>query len=479
MIRTQTRALLTVLLLAGGTSVFACGGSDAGVGPGSDDGGADTTASSSGASGTSGTSGSSGTSGTSGTSGSSGASGSSGGDGGGDAAKDTGVDVNVPCTGAAPVFPGLKLVPITASTIPSAIYAAQPPGSTDWFVVSQAGRIRIVRAGALLATPFLDISAGIGNNPGERGLLSLAFHPDYATNGRFFVMGSPADGADGSYSAAGTDAVVEFKRSAANADVADPAKVQDIVVMPPSETNHNGGTIMFGPDKLLYVGTGDGGGGCESSLPGVVQDTTKLNGKVLRLDVNAAAPFGAAGNPFANDVRVLHYGVRNPFRYGFDPLTGDFYLGDVGQDTHEEVDFLAAGTKGANFGWPAFEGTQANTCGGKPLGGPSPHTPPVLSVDRGSGLFPDYRAIIGGTVYRGAAIPALAGVYLFADNQGNELGALKRCQGQFYGPVAKPLAQITPSSGGGLSQITAIVQGNDGEVYFVYGFNRVAKLALQ
>src|SRR5262249_52579310 len=210
----------------------------------------------------------------------------------------------------------------------------------------------------------------------------------------------------------------------------DPAKVQDIVVMPPSASNHNGGTALFGPDGFLYVATGDGGGGCESSLPGVVQDITQLNGKVLRLDVNAAAPFAAAGNPFTKDARVFHYGLRNPFRYNFDPLTGDFYLGDVGQDTHEEIDFIPAGTKGANFGWPAFEGTEQGTCGAKPLGGPSPHTPPVLSLNRSGGLFPDYRAIMGGTVYRGTAIPSLNGVYIFGDNQGSELGALYRCNGQ-------------------------------------------------
>ena len=192
-----------------------------------------------------------------------------------------------------PVVPPLRIVPVSSTAAGFSTFAAQPPGSSDWYIVEQAGRIRIIRNGAFLSTPFLDITAAMGSNFGERGLLSVAFHPSYAQNGRFFTMATPADNPDGSYAASNADAVVEWKRDPNNPDVAVPTKVRDIVVLPASASNHNGGTIKFGPDKLLYVGTGDGGGGCESNKPGQVQDPTMLFGKMLRLDVDAAPPFAA------------------------------------------------------------------------------------------------------------------------------------------------------------------------------------------
>lgn len=363
-----------------------------------------------------------------------------------------------------------------------ATFATQPPGSSDWYVVEQRGRIVIVRGGSLVSPAFLDIQAAIGTNPGERGLLSVAFHPDYATNGRFFTMGTPAQGNDGSYAPTNADAVVEWMRDPTDPDLAIPTKVRDIVSLGVSDDNHNGGTIAFGPDGYLYVGTGDGGGGCESWLPGGVQDTSTLFGKVLRLDVDAPAPFGAPGNPFANDPRVFHYGLRNPFRFGFDPLTHDLFIGDVGQDAYEEVSVAPAGAAGLNFGWPAFEGAVQGTCGSLPLGGPSPHTPPIVSIDRRPGStspFADYISIIGGSVYRGSAIPALQGVFLFGDFFGAELGALRYCGGQVYGPVAVPLSQI-PTPSGSLSTVTSFVQGNDGELYVTYGSaTRVGRIAPQ
>lgn len=382
-----------------------------------------------------------------------------------------------PCPAQPPTLPALKILDVSTSTVPNAVFAMQPPGSDDWYVVDQSGRVRIIRAGALLPTPFLDISAGMGNNLGERGLLSIAFHSGYATNGRFFVMGTPADSNDGSFADTDADAVVEYKRDPSNADVADPAKVRDIVVLPTSAGNHNGGTILFGPDGFLYVGTGDGGGGCESSKPGQVQDTTKLFGKILRLDVNAASPFAAAGNPFADDARVFHYGLRNPFRLNFDVPTGDLFIGDVGQNQFEEIS-VASTAGGKNFGWPAFEGSMQDTCGAKALGGPAPHTPPIVSIDRqGNGPFADYQAIIAGRVYRGSAIPALQGVYLFADYVGAEVGAIRYCGGQAYGPVSMPKKQIaTPT--GTLGNVSSFVEGHDGELYVTYN-GRLGKFALK
>ena len=388
------------------------------------------------------------------------------------------------CVAQAPTVPALKIVPLTSAGGGAfAPYAIQPKGSTDWYLVEQAGRIRIIRNGAFLGTTFLDITAQMGTagSLGERGLLSVAFHPNYAQNGRFFTMATPGDSANGNYAPTNADGVVEWKRDPNNPDQAIATKVRDIVIMPTSDTNHNGGTIKFGPDNYLYVGVGDGGGGCESSKPGQVQDTTKLFGKILRLDVDGVAPFAAPGNPFPNDARVFHYGVRNPYRYNFDSLTFALIIGDVGQDSYEELDYLPFGG-GKNLGWPAFEGTTGGTCGGgKVLAGPSPHTPPILAIDRTGGSsspFKDYKSIIGGTVYRGAAIPTLQGVTLFADFSGAELGALRYCNGTVYGPVATPLSSITAA--GGLSAISSIVEGNDGELYVTYGFGgRVGRIAPQ
>jgi glucose/arabinose dehydrogenase len=386
------------------------------------------------------------------------------------------------CPSEAPTMPALKIVAVNATATSFAPFAIQPPGSSDWYVVEQAGRILIVRGGAVLATPFLDIQAAMGTGLGERGLLSVAFHPNYAQNGRFFTMGTPGDGDDGTYAQTNQDAIVEWVRSSIDPDVAVPTKVRDIAVLPPSNDNHNGGTIVFGPDGYLYAATGDGGGGCESAKPGAVQDTTQLFGKILRLDVDGSAPFAAPGNPFGNDARVFHYGLRNPFRFNFDPPTGDLFIGDVGQDSYEEISVAPGSVGGLNFGWPAFEGSVEGTCAGKSLGGPSPHTPPIVTIDRRPGSqspFADYASIIGGRVYRGATIPSLQGVYLFADFSGDELGALRWCNGQAYGPVAVPLSSI-PASNGTLAQISSFVQGTDGELYVTYGFStRIGKLAPQ
>ncbi len=418
--------------------------------------------------------------------------GDGGGEGGHDSGRDSSSDaprdvlshdVNVGdagCVTQAPTLPALKIVPVYDSSVfDFATYAKQPPGSSDWYVVEQGGIIRIVRNGQVLTTPFLDISAGMGTNPDERGLLSIAFHPNYAQNGRFFVMGTPTDNADGSFAPANADAVVEFHRDANNPDIASPTKVRDIVVLDPSDTNHNAGTIQFGPDNFLYVGTGDGGGGCESAKPGTVQDTAELYGKILRLDVDAQPPFAAAGNPFTNDPRVYHYGLRNPFRWNFDSLTGDLYIGDVGQYRYEEISIAVGNSPGKNFGWPAHEGSGQGTCSGKTLGGPSQHTPPIVSADRsGSGPFADYSSIIGGRVYRGTAIPALQGVYLFADYSGGAMGALRHCGGQTYGPVAVQLSQISTPNGSPRN-ITSFIEGNDGELYLMYSSSRLGRLALQ
>lgn len=388
------------------------------------------------------------------------------------------------CMAQAPSVPPLKVVAVNSTALAFATFAVQPPGTSDWYVAEQRGYIWIVRNGTTLTTPFLDLTTAMGPYLGERGILSIAFHPNYAQNGRFFTYATPADGNDGTYAQANQDAIVEWARNPANHDVALPTKVRDIAVLPPSADNHNGGAIVFGPDGYLYSSHGDGGGVCENAEPGATQDVTKLFGKILRLDVDGAAPFAAPGNPFANDPRVFAYGLRNPFRMNFDPPTGTLFIGDVGQDAYEEIDVIQAGTKGQNFGWPVFEGPlQGGTCGtNKTLGPPSPHTPPILAIDRRVGSpspFADYQSIIAGRVYRGNAIPSLKGAFLFADFYGAQLGAFRYCNGQVYGPVAVQLSQI-PVSAGTLDSITSFVEGHDGEVYVTYGTStRIGKIAPQ
>jgi glucose/arabinose dehydrogenase len=386
------------------------------------------------------------------------------------------------CLAEVPVVPPLQVIDVNATGVSGlSTYAMQAPGSNDWYIVEQRGRIRILRDGKLLPTPFLDIQAAMGTNFSERGLLSVAFHPQYATNRRFFTMATPADGANGTYAPVNADAVVEWARDPANPDVAIATKVRDIVVLPVSAGNHDGGTALFGPDGLLYVGTGDGGGGCESSQPGAVQDTSKLFGKILRLDVDAPPPFAAKGNPFASDPRVYHYGLRNPFRFAFDEPTRDLYIGDVGQVGFEEISLALGNAPAFNFGWPRFEASEQGTCGDKPLAGPSPHTPPILTIDRRAGSkdpFADFKSVIGGRVYRGKAMPALRGTYFFADFYGIELGALRYCNGKTYGPVKIPYASITgPNS---LGVVSSFQLGNDGELYVTYGVpTRIGRLAPQ
>jgi glucose/arabinose dehydrogenase len=205
------------------------------------------------------------------------------------------------------VLPPLRVIPVNDDATGFAPFAMQPPGSSDWYVVEQIGRISIVRNGTVLPNAFLDVQSAMGDNLGERGLLSVAFHPSYAQNGRFFTMGTPGALSDGSYAPVNADAIVEWMRDPMNPDRAIQTKVRDIVVLPASDTNHNGGTILFGPDGYLYAATGDGGGGCESAKPGAVQDPTTLFARCA--STSTAHP--AARNLFAIDARVHHYGLRN------------------------------------------------------------------------------------------------------------------------------------------------------------------------
>jgi glucose/arabinose dehydrogenase len=285
-------------------------------------------------------------------------------------------------------------------------------GDDRIFVVEQVGRIRIVRNGMLLSTPFLDITGSVLSG-GEEGLLSVAFHPQYATNGFLYVY----------HTITGGNNVVERYHVSASPDQADASSRMLILTIPhPNFPNHNGGLLTFGTDGLLYIGTGDGGGGGDPNGNG--QKTTTLLGKILRIDVNRGNPYAIpADNPFANDTtgkakEIWAYGLRNPWRYAFDPPSGLLYIADVGQSNWEEVDAVTATTPGVDYGWNIMEGMHCYppgtaTCNISGL------TLPVTEYDHSFGC-----SITGGYVYRGSTYPQMVGLYFFADFCSGRIWAL-------------------------------------------------------
>jgi len=397
----------------------------------------------------------------------------------------------------APSIPPLALEPvITGSGLYTLAFAAQPPGSSDWYLVEQRGRILIARDGQLLDTPFLDLQDEISLGAGfdqttitydERGLVGLAFAPDYAASGLFYITITPSS-PDDFFGEGGLqqdhDQVLEMRRSDSDPDRADSSPVRTLVDLgsaPQALGNiHNANTVRFGPDGFLYVGMGDGGGvNCGDAEPNASQDVQQQYGKLLRLDLSRDYPHGASDNPYADQSgaeTVLHYGLRNPFRFSFDRETGDLYLGDVGQTRYEEINFAPAWSKGLNFGWATYEANEGCPGPYRPLRGDSSATAPIFYADRtSSGRFRDYRAIVGGMVYRGSALRELTGTYVFGDYYGERLGALQHC-GDATSPITGIRKSCDPNfpepcfqerGGGTLRQLTAIVEDNAGELYLV------------
>ena len=334
-----------------------------------------------------------------------------------------------------------------ASGLSNPLWITSPPDDSRLFVVEQTGTIRIIQDGQLLPDPFLDVSDRITNQGTEQGLLGLAFHPEYASNGAFYIYYTDTEG---------TVTVSRFTVTD-DPNVADPAS--EVVQLTQAEPypNHNGGAILFGPDGYLYLGVGDGGSAGDPQGNG--QNLGTWLGKVLRIDPDPAAAAGAtqyaipADNPFVDTPDALPEiwadGLRNPWRVSFDMATGDLWIADVGQDQWEEVDHAPAGSPGGeNYGWSIREGAhcfKAESCDTEGL------TDPVVEYSHSEGV-----SVTGGYVYHGTALPDLVGTYLYADYGTGLLWGLRPAGDGTY------VASAPIETG---FNITSFGQGNDGEVY--------------
>ncbi len=353
-------------------------------------------------------------------------------------------------------LPTLAISPFV-SGVPSPIGITHAgDGSGRVFIIQQAGRIRVVKNNALLATPFLDISARV-SCCGERGLLGLAFPPDYELKGYFYVNYT---------NTAGTTVISRFQKSAGSDDVADPSTEQILITIAQPFANHNGGHMAFGPtDGQLYVGMGDGGDGGD---PGNrAQNPNELLGKMLRLDVETGRPYTytvPANNPFVNTAgfrpEIWALGLRNPWRFSFDRLTADLYIGDVGQNNFEEIDFQpAASAGGENYGWRIMEGAH---CFNPPGCSVTGLTLPVFEYTHAEGC-----SITGGYVYRGGTFPRMQGLYFYADYCNGRIWALSRNGSAWQSTLLLDTSINVSSFGEDEAGNLYVASHNSGEVFRV------------
>jgi glucose/arabinose dehydrogenase len=315
-------------------------------------------------------------------------------------------------------------------------------GTGRLFIIEKYGAIRIVKDGQLYPQPFLNIDDRVNDISNEMGLLGLAFHPNFEQNGYFYV----------NYTGEGGH--TRISRFTASGDVADPNSEQVLMVVDQPFPNHNGGAVVFGPDSYLYLGLGDGGAAGDPFKNG--QNTDVLLGKILRIDVNNGDPYSIpADNPFGNEVWA--YGLRNPWRISFDRATGDLWVGDVGQNAYEEIDYLPAGSPGGtNFGWSLMEGNHDYDGEAQPG-----LLLPAAEYSHDFGC-----SVTGGYVYRGS-MPEWNGVYLYGDYCSGTVWGLIRSDGQWQSQVLFE-AGVT---------ITSFGQDESGEIYLVSDTGNVYILA--
>ena len=359
----------------------------------------------------------------------------------------------------------LRAVEVASAVNP--VFLTAPPGDSRQFVVERAGRIRILQNGSFLTTPFADIGARV-QAAGEGGLLSMAFDPGYATNGRVYLY----------YTDASQNIVIERMTVSANPDVADPASNLVIIRIPhPTYQNHYGGLVAFGPDGYLYIGTGDGGSAGDP--PRNAQNLNVLLGKMLRLDVGSASVASPylipASNPYAGQAgrrgEIWASGLRNPWRFTFDggqpggqpggQLGGQLYIADVGQGAREEIDVAPAASAGLNYGWNIAEGSlcyNATSCDRSGL------TAPVFDYDHSGGAC----SITGGFVYRGSALPELAGHYFYSDY----------CAGFIKSAIVSGGALTSQRDWGiaNLGNVLSFGRDGQGELYIISGTGKIYRL---
>jgi glucose/arabinose dehydrogenase len=333
----------------------------------------------------------------------------------------------------------------SVGTFERPVLVTAPPGDTaSVFVVEQTGAVWIVRAGAVLPTPFLDLRGNVKLSS-EPGLLSIAFSPDYATSGRFYTIYNSTAGN-------GDIRISEFRRDPTNPDVADPYSERILLTIPKPWENHNGGMLQFGPDGMLYASIGDGDSGVLDPPGFFAQRRDELLGDILRIDPRHGDTYTIpADNPFVgvDGVRpeIWAYGLRNPWRFWIDSETGSMFIGDVGDERREEIDLVSRNNPGANFGWPCFEGTLtfdvATACDGA--------VPPLLDYPRTG----DVCAVIGGVVSRDPRIPALAGRYLYGDFCSGRITAITVANGTVTssGDLGLVVPQLTSFGTDGLGRI--------------------------
>lgn len=333
---------------------------------------------------------------------------------------------------------------VVATGLDQPVGMAVAPGDARrrLFVVEKTGRVRILVGGKVLAAPFLDLSRQVSRGM-EQGLLGLAFHPRYASNGRFFV----------NYTDRAGDTRIVAYRASRDPDRADPASAREVLSLKQPFRNHNGGHLAFGPDGLLYIGTGDGGGSYDPHDN--AQNPGSLLGKMLRLDVDA-------------DFRpeILMSGLRNPWRYSFDRRTGDLYIADVGQNRLEEINALPGGRFGGlNLGWDDYEGSRCLKAACDAAG----MVMPIAEFDHADGSC----SITGGHVYRGKALPELDGRYFFSDWCSGILRSLRWSGGAVH-EVHDWKRLLDPA--GEVDQVTAFGEDADGELHILSQRGRIFKL---
>ena len=350
---------------------------------------------------------------------------------------------------SAPPSNAIKFQTVTEN-LSAPLYVTAPVGDASRvFVVEQAGIIRIVDlpSGTVHAVPFLNVT-NLVTSGGERGLLGLAFDPNYGGNGRFYIHYT---------NGAGDIVIARYQRSPISADLADANSAVPLLIIPHSTfSNHNGGMLAFGPNFCLYAGVGDGGSAGDPNNR--AQDLTQLLGKILRLDPETGLPCtNGVPNPFTGAnarSEVWSYGLRNPWRFSFDRLTGDLYIGDVGQEAREEIDVSLAPSAGRalNFGWRLMEGfacfNPSTNCD------PGGLTPPVLDYPHAQGAC----SVTGGFVYRGA-IASLRGTYFYADFCAGFVRSFRLAGGQPSEQTEWPLLNAGPNS------ITSFGEDAQGELY--------------